>query len=303
MFPVRTLIIFLSALILLGTAQDAEYDQSIENVVEDEQLKCGEGNPIPPELSFNITEGQAAPGEFPWTVAVLHHNKFLSGGSLIAPDVVLTTAHWIYNKMAEDLSVSAGEWDYGNSLKNYPFKQQNVTKIVIHKLFDYRRGANNLALLFLENEFQMTYRINTICLPTEKRSHTSTRCMVAGWGKKEFKDKHNTSILKKIDLPIVPRDICQDQLRHTRLGKDFTLPSGLICAGGEKGKDACTGDGGGALFCPMAEDPTRFEQIGIVNWGVGCNQRNVPATYTDVFEFKSWILNQLQGPMASPGSN
>jgi len=254
-------------------------------------------------LDFNITDGQAAPGEFPWTVAVLHHKRFLSGGSLIAPDVVLTTAHWIYNKLAKDLAVSAGEWDYENALENYPFEEQNVRKIVIHPLFDLKRGANNLALLFLDNEFQITQRINTLCLPTEKRSLISTRCMVAGWGKKEFKDKHNTSILKKIDLPIVPRDICQDQLRQTRLGKAFTLPSGLICAGGEEGKDACTGDGGGALFCPMAEDPTRFEQIGIVNWGVGCNQKNVPATYTDVFEFKSWILNQLLSPMTISDSN
>ncbi|XP_016961983.1 phenoloxidase-activating factor 2 [Drosophila biarmipes] len=305
MYSIWTLYIFLSVLISFGGAQEADYSQSIENEMDStaEQPKCGEGSPIPLELDFNVTDAQAKPGEFPWTVAILHSDRFLCGGSLIAPDVVLTTAHWLYNKRAEDLTVSAGEWEYGNALEKYPFEEQNVTKMVIHKLFNLRTSANNLALLFLEEEFQMTYRINTICLPKEKRSLNSTRCLVAGWGKKEFKDKHNTSILKKVDLPLVPRDVCQDQLRKTRLGKSFTLPSGLICAGGEEGKDACTGDGGGALFCPMAKEPNRFEQIGIVNWGVGCNRKNVPATYTDVFEFKSWILNQTAGPVALPESN
>jgi len=48
--------------------------------------------------------------------------------------------------LAKDLSVSAGEWDYGNALENYPFEEQNVRKIVIHPLFDLKRGANNLPL-------------------------------------------------------------------------------------------------------------------------------------------------------------
>ena len=46
-------------------------------------------------------------------------------------------------------------------------------------------------------------------------------------------------ILKKIDLPIVPRDTCQDRLRKTQLGKYFNLHESFICAGGEIGKDAC----------------------------------------------------------------
>jgi kallikrein len=64
----------------------------------------------------------------------------------------------------------------------------------------------------------------------------------SGWGK----DIHGRNgkyqpILKKIELPIVPFAKCQDSLRNTLLGKRFVLDNSFICAGGESGKDACTG--------------------------------------------------------------
>lgn len=53
------------------------------------------------------------------------------------------------------------------------------------------------------------------------------------------KEGHYQVILKKVDLPTVPRDKCQDKLRSTRLGKYFVLHESFICAGGEAGKDTC----------------------------------------------------------------
>ena len=34
---------------------------------------------------------------------------------------------------------------------------------------------------------------------------------------------------------------CQNILRNTSLGEDFSLHSSFMCAGGEPGKDACKG--------------------------------------------------------------
>lgn len=47
-------------------------------------------------------------------------------------------------------------------------------------------------------------------------------------------------ILKKIELPIVPIPQCQALFRQTALGKTYIIHESFICAGGEKGKDACT---------------------------------------------------------------
>lgn len=48
-------------------------------------------------------------------------------------------------------------------------------------------------------------------------------------------------ILKRVELPIVPRAPCVHKLRDTRLGKHFELHPSFICAGGEPGRDTCKG--------------------------------------------------------------
>jgi hypothetical protein len=50
--------------------------------------------------------------------------------------------------------------------------------------------------------------------------------------------RHQT-ILKKVELPIIPSADCQDKLRLTRLSSFFRLHDSFVCAGGESGKDTC----------------------------------------------------------------
>lgn len=51
--------------------------------------------------------------------------------------------------------------------------------------------------------------------------------------------QYPVSILKKVEVPIVPREKCIKALRTTRLGPIFKLHESFICAGGEEGKDTC----------------------------------------------------------------
>lgn len=46
-------------------------------------------------------------------------------------------------------------------------------------------------------------------------------------------------------------------------------------------------DGGGPLVCE-AQDGS-FPLIGLVSWGIGCVQDDVPRVYTKVSEFYDWI--------------
>jgi hypothetical protein len=45
--------------------------------------------------------------------------------------------------------------------------------------------------------------------------------------------------LQEVDVPVISQQQCQLQLQQTRLGYDYKLHPGMICAGGEEGKDAC----------------------------------------------------------------
>ncbi len=73
-------------------------------------------------------------------------------------------------------------------------------------------------------------------------------------------------ILKRVELPIVPRDKCVTELRKTRLGPHFELNNSFICAGGERGKDTCKGDGGSPLVCAIKNTVNQYYQVGIVAW-------------------------------------
>lgn len=51
-------------------------------------------------------------------------------------------------------------------------------------------------------------------------------------GKDKFgKDGLYQVILKRVELPVIPRDECQAKLRETRLGRHFILDPSFICAG------------------------------------------------------------------------
>lgn len=84
---------------------------------------------------------------------------------------------------------------------------------------------------------------------------------------------------------------CQSSLAATRLGSSFVFDSSsFICAGGEAGKDACTGDGGSPLVCNMSG---RFYVVGLSAWGIGCAQVNVPGVYVNVATYVPFIQTSM----------
>lgn len=134
--------------------------------------------------------------------------------------------------------------------------------------------------------------INTICLPTQGLVSTDNTCVASGWGKDVFGKKGKYSvIMKRVELPVVDSQQCQQTLQSTRLGPRFRLDPSFICAGGQPGVDTCQGDGGAPLVCPTGKD-NRHVQSGIVSWGIGCKEDR-PAVYVDVANFRSWIDSQM----------
>merc|ERR1712117_92531 len=165
-----------------------------------------------------------------------------------------------------------------------------VQNLDIHPEFNPRNLANDWAVLYTSQDFDLQAHIDTICLPQPEELFDFQTCFATGWGKDQFGAAGNYQVvLKEIDLPVVGHDQCEASLRTTRLGKRFQLDDSFICAGGVDGKDTCKGDGGSPLVCQSKFDPTSYVQAGIVAWGIGCGEDNTPGVYASVSKGVCWI--------------
>lgn len=71
----------------------------------------------------------------------------------------------------------------------------------------------------------------------------------------------------------------------------------MLCAGDTRTggnqdvHDACQGDSGGPLVCMIDK---RMTLLGIISWGLGCGQKDVPGIYTKVTNYLDWIQDNMK---------
>ncbi|XP_060534721.1 uncharacterized protein LOC132707072 [Cylas formicarius] len=243
-------------------------------------------------------DGDSEFGEYPWQVAILKKDPkesvYVCGGTLIDPLHILTAAHCVKQYTNFDLRVRLGEWDVNHDVEFYPYIERDVAALTVHPEFYAGTLYNDLAVLRMDKpvDWSKHPHISPACLPHPQDDYTGARCWTTGWGKDAFGDfgKYQ-NILKEVDVPIVGFGQCQRQLQGTRLGYEFKLHPGFVCAGGEEGKDACKGDGGGPMVC---ERGGTWQVVGVVSWGIGCGQRGVPGVYVRVAHYLDWIRQITQ---------
>ncbi|XP_002012261.4 uncharacterized protein LOC6586651 isoform X3 [Drosophila mojavensis] len=243
-------------------------------------------------------DGDSEFGEYPWHVAILKKDPkesiYACGGTLIDAQHIISAAHCIKSQNGFDLRVRLGEWDVNHDVEFFPYIERDVVSVHIHP--EYYAGTldNDLAILKLDHpvDFTKNPHISPACLPDQYSDFTNARCWTTGWGKDAFGEHGKyQNILKEVDVPILSHHQCEAQLRNTRLGYSYKLNPGFICAGGEEGKDACKGDGGGPLVC---ERNGVWNVVGVVSWGIGCGQVNVPGVYVKVSAYLPWIRQITQ---------
>ena len=44
----------------------------------------------------------------------------------------------------------------------------------------------------------------------------------------------------------------------------------------------------------MENPDGRFELIGVISWGFGCGEPNIPGVYTNIYFYKMWILDTIK---------
>ncbi|XP_045456921.1 phenoloxidase-activating factor 2-like [Melitaea cinxia] len=293
---------------------------------------CGYSNPgahVLRELASN--NGYAEFGEFPWMVALLKknvpgnkfHDTYIGGGTLIDASVVLTVAHKVdeiaafdvnmflihkhilrlsltltnihQDSSADLLACRAGEWNISTIDEVYPHQDRDARKIIIHEQYNRIYTHYDFALIILEKPFDLddAPHIGVACLE-HRPPQTGTECYSMGWGE-DFRtgEKKYPTVLKKLKLPIVDGNKCQNQYRNSRLGSYYNLHKSFICAGGVPNVDTCLGDGGASLVCPVAdEEYIRYSAVGMAMYGLECGI-NLPGVYAKIPEVYNWVLTQF----------
>ncbi|XP_040570649.1 phenoloxidase-activating factor 2 [Lepeophtheirus salmonis] len=266
-------------------------------------------------------KGSTQFGEWPHMCALLEIqavaygediNKYVCGASLIAPGVVLTGAHCVDKIPKDNIKIRCGEWDTQKEIEPSQHQDRFVEDVKIHPQFNPKNLKNDFALLFMEEDFKLAPHVDTICLPDNLAgidSYDQNDCFATGWGKDKFgKLGEYQVIMKQVQMDMVNSNECENKLRRTRLGEDFKLDESFVCAGGEKDRDTCKGDGGGPLVCPLHREgsndgygvihETKYVQAGIIAWGIDCGLEGNPGVYANVADglcFIDWATQCQTG--------
>ena len=105
------------------------------------------------------------------------------------------------------------------------------------------------------------------------------------------------AILHEVELTVRDKSYCQDVIDNLTIfseEKDEFHSDGIFCAGGERGKDACGGDSGSAIF---SKQKKKVVQIGLVSGAPGgedCGTEGIPSFYTRVQYYLKWVLDNME---------
>ena len=223
-------------------------------------------------------------GREPWEV------RHYCGGSLIAPEWVLTAAHCLYEGMAEKgFTIRLGVRDISRDEGvSYP-----IQRIVFHPGWDEKKSmyVNDIALIRIDPTRPVrgaavdparppTYAPISLHRGPPPADRKPVRA--SGWGKTRdvTLDKGSSALLEvEMDVLAEPRCAALPGYGPTK------IHSNVVCAAAP-GRQTCRGDSGG----PIVFRDGAPVLVGVVSWGKErCSGDGQPGVYTRVGAYVPWI--------------
>ncbi len=242
------------------------------------------------KLNFTtkIVGGQnAVHGEFPFIVSLRSGGYgHFCGGSLIAPNWVLTAAHCVKGSSVDEVWI--GLLDQKDTSGVEKFK---VTKIIANNKYDSSTMDSDFALIQLDQNSSykpVTLNETEILIADEDSAATQIIATTAGWGALKESDYGLPDQLQKVQVPLVSKKSCNDKAAY-----DGDITDTMLCAGYKTGgKDSCQGDSGGPLVVTNKSGETVL--AGVVSWGQGCARANKYGIYSKVSSAINWIKANMK---------
>lgn len=228
------------------------------------------------------------------------------GGSLIAPNIVLTAAHCVANGPAVEGTkvLTTREVRLGTQDLRVPGDTYRIEAVIVHEGYRGGQQRDDLALLRIARKTGKQRQV-PIALPHQvpglAQIVPKAPLSVLGWGYTRVVargERHEMTqegpqfaeaLLQKADMEIFASDRCRKLRSYGDIYKTICAVS--LSTRTEPGRAfSCRGDSGG----PIIQDRGgRIVQVGVVSGGVGCgaleNGQQNPSRFVDLSQYGPWL--------------